>query len=167
MMTSTVNFMVGAALAIGAAIGSAQAAEVKFSGSFLIKSVGPGCSPDMGPGVNGVMLYWPPKVGTNGRDSSIVLQNWGLLGAVHNYILENGSLVGSTFKTVIATIVYTDGGGGGDQFDGQMRITSQSPAAPSSSTPAITLSGNIKNWHHDPDCTIGFSAVLARTPNID
>ncbi len=153
-----------AALIVSA--GTASAVEVKFAGTFLLKSKSSGCSANVSLRSQALMFYWPPGLSTNGTDSSILLRDWFELGNSQHFRLASGSLVGSTYKPVTVTTIFNKGGGGGNQHAATMKFSAQSPTTVATTTPSIKISGSITNWYSDPDCTVAFSAVLNRAPNL-
>jgi hypothetical protein len=152
--------------ALVASAGTASAAEVKFAGTFLLRAKSAGCSASIPLRSQALMFYWPPNLSTNGADSSIILRDWFDTGNTQHFRLASGSLVGSSYKPVTVTTIFNRGGGGGNQHGATMRFSSQSPATVTSTTPNIKISGAITNWYSDADCTVSFSAVLNRAPNL-
>jgi hypothetical protein len=54
---------------------------------------------------------------------------------------------------------------GGYTFNMGFRLTSQSPAAPTTSTKEITLVGSFTNWDEIPGCTLNFRGAYTRRNN--
>lgn len=166
MSTRIAQFFAASVAALILSAGTASAVEVKFAGTFLLKAKGTGCSASVPLRTQALMFYWPPGLGTNGSDSSVLLRDWFELGNTQHFRLASGSLVGSAYKTVTVTTIFNKGGGGGNQHAATMRFSSQSPATVTSTTPDIKITGAITNWYSDADCTVSFSAVLSRAANL-
>lgn len=143
-----------ACLAAGA--GSAQA-ETEFEGSLCINAVTAGCQPDWGPGACFTARYAPRNVGTNGADTELSIFDRTFAMGLR---LSSGNPVAPDFYLVSFSKVAR----GGSVYRAGFKFISQSPAAPTTSTNSIILSGAFSSWDNITNCTVGFRAALTRKP---
>ncbi|WP_237153387.1 hypothetical protein [Oryzibacter oryziterrae] len=142
----------------GLSVASAHAAVVEFRGAICLTSKTTACTADgWDVGDCFTMRYSPRNLGTNGPSTEFTL-----LGPAFadNYELATGSLVGTTFKAVKGTHV----GRTGYAFSPTMKITKQTPATPTATSPTLAILGNITNFGDTTGCTIGFSATGVNRP---
>lgn len=136
----------------------ALAATVDFRGGFCLTSITTGCIAE-GWKVGDCLSsrYTPPNLGTNGSSTRL-----SIIGDYYaeNYTLPSGSLIGTTYKTVNGTLVWSSGA----TFTSQMRITAQRPAPLTATSNYASITGNIKDFDSLPGCNIGFRASGTRKP---
>ncbi|MGQ0485200.1 MAG: hypothetical protein ACT4SY_07615 [Hyphomicrobiales bacterium] len=137
---------------------NAMAARVEFRGSFCLTSTTAACTPEgWVAGDCPAFRYNPPNLGTNGPSTRV-----SIIGEYYaeNYTLLSGNLIGTAYKTVNGTLVWSSGA----TFTSQMRITSQLPAPLTATSKYVSITGNIKNFDWLPGCDIGFRAAGTRRP---
>ena len=137
---------------------AAVAQTVEFRGAVCLTAVSATC-PASGWDVGDcqLMRYSPPGLGTNGPTTEISLFGQSVSD---NYTLATGSLVGTVMKPIDAYHVGRDG----YKYSTTMRITKQAPATLLSTSPAVTLSGNINNFSNSINCNVAFRGRATLRP---
>lgn len=149
--------IVTAVLLLGLGGGGALA-EVEFRGALCVITANAACASfGWAPGDCVLMRYSPPGLGNNGVATEISLFGQSF---ADNYSLASGSLIGTTFKPVVALHV----GRTGYSFSSKMRITSQSPSPLQATSKSVTFTGGITNFNDSTSCTIGFRASGSLRP---
>src|SRR5438046_1959758 len=99
--------MLATAIALGVGVVGASATPVEFRGGLCITSVTTQCSA-FGWAIGDCLLmrYSPPNLGTNGAatEFSLLGQSYG-----DNYSLASGSLVGTSYQSVVGIHVGRTG----------------------------------------------------------
>lgn len=145
-----------AAIGLGLMASSSLAARVNFLGAACITSVTPECTVegwDVGQCFE--MRYRPPNLGDNGPITSI---GFAYDFAASNFTLGSGSLVGTTYRTVTSTHIFSIT----RQFPASMRLTKQTPSDLTTAQ-SISVIGNIKDFDV-PNCTLQFKGSVQRRP---
>jgi hypothetical protein len=150
---------VGAAFSLGG-ISKAAADYTDWYGGGVITNVVNCPNGNFGTSVNKVFnaRFLPANIGTNGTKSSLSFlnQHWA-----QGYALTG--VFTSTFKTVTAQTIARFPGPSG--YTVQVRVTSQTPATISATTPMITLKGQVKGFSGFPtnnNCVADFNVTLFR-----
>lgn len=152
------KLVLATALATALLSAAAVAQSVEFRGSACLTAVTASC-PASGWTVGDCLLlrYSPPNLGTNGitTEMSMMGQSFG-----DNYSLLSGSLIGTVMQPVDAYTV----GRTGYKYAATMRISKQSPAPLLSTSPFVSLTGNINNFSNSTNCNVAFRASGALRP---
>ena len=149
--------LVGTVLAIALSATAASAAHIEFSGSFCLTAANTTCTTNnWNVGQCFATRFVAPNIGdTASTKLSIFSRTYAT-----DFTLASGSLIGTTFQPVTVTKIAS----GGFQYNAAMRLTSQSPASPTSTTPFITQTGNVDGWDNIAGCTVQFKAAHTRCP---
>ena len=140
-------------------VADAAAANVEWRGSVCLTAVNPACNAiGWSLGDCGALRFLPPKVGTNGSSTRFATF-WGNNFA-EIYTKSTGSLIGTTFKPVNGTGV----GRNGFTFTSTMRLSSQTPTAPTAATDTIAIVGDVNNYDGTSSCNVSFRAAVTRQP---
>lgn len=144
---------------LGLSAAGALAVNIEWRGGVCLTAVNPACSAiGWSVGDCGSLRFSPPNVGTNGSSTKFATF-WGNNFA-EAYTKATGSLIGTTFRTVNGVGV----GRSGFTFTSTMRFTSQIPGAPTATSDAITIVGDIKNFDGTVGCNMSFRAAVTRQP---
>jgi hypothetical protein len=136
----------------------ASATYLEFNGSFCLTAANSTCQAQgWNSGTCFTTRYVPQGFNNGGTTTNISLFQHDY--AV-NFVSPTASLIGQTFQPVTVTKV----GSVGYEFTANMRFTSQSPVSPTTTTPFITIDGNMENWDGITGCTVGFKAAFTRCP---
>ena len=151
--------LIAAGLMTGTAAAPAAAAPVEFRGALCLTGVPLICNTASGWKVGDCVAtrYSPPGLGTNGVSTKLTLFE---SNRAQSYTLASGTLVCTVFKTVSAIVI----GRGPNQFPTTMRITSQTPALLTATTPTVSIKGDISKWDGEPTCTVQFQAAGTLRP---
>jgi hypothetical protein len=152
--------MIAAALTL--ASGPALAARVEFVGTFGVTSATSACGTTAGPGMTGLLRYWPRNLGSNGAHTRFTFLDLDRQGNVRAYDLTSGNIVGGTFKDVKVTSIKSTGGVA--SWTRGMRLSSQTPVSPVPTTASLAIRGIVLDYGKKTGCTVGFSANLTRDP---
>ncbi len=150
--------MLGATVALGLMAAGANAATIEFDGGLCLTAANAACNA-AGWSAGGCFStrFSAPNIGTNGPQTQLsIFSGTFSLG----FVLQSGTLIGTTFKQVDVTKVARAGG----TFQSQMRFTTQSPAAPKATTNFINMVGDVNNWDDVAGCTVSFRAAAPRRP---
>ena len=129
----------------------------EFKGPLYVSSVSAGCAGFPRVGDIFGMRYLPRNLGTNG-DTTILTFSGGTSPSSFAISLraDGVSLIGTAFRPVEGDAIFERHGA----FQSEMRITSQVPNAPTTSTQSITLRGNIRDLTGPADnCDVAFQAT--------
>ena len=151
------NRMLSSAVALGLMATCANAAHIEFSGSLCLTAANPTCTANgWSAGACFATRFQPPIVGNSVQTKLEIFSRT----YATDFARASGSLIGTAFLPVTVTKVA----GAGYQYNATMRLTSQIPAAPTSSTPFITMIGDISGWDEIPGCVVTFKAAHTRCP---
>ena len=149
------TLLAGMALASMTVVASA---ETEFNGALCFTSANAACVAQ-GWNAGGCFStrYAPRNVGTNGPDTELSLFSDDF--AV-GFKLGSGNPVAATPFTVSMAKVAR----GGSTHPVGFRLTSQTPSAPNTATPTISMNGVFTNWDQITGCTMGFRSAATRHP---
>lgn len=147
--------LVALALAFGLAA-PARAANVEFTGSFLITATSSGCSGVWPVGEELFARFAPRALGDNGPDTR--------LSAFSRTYAFNYTLRGTTWTSLSKVTEGTYIGRGLLEWSSAMKVTTQTPSSITASTIFVTLVGQISNHSGLANCTVAFRSALARRP---
>jgi len=151
-------FTLGAAIVGLTGATAASAAEIVYHGSILITSA-VGCDDGWNPvGHVKDATYWLPIAGSSNGNKSVITLREG--DGAEGFAYYDGRF-GSSFKTVEATHVGTLTG----TYSASLKVTSQTPAIPTSSTVFVRVIGAIKGFDFRPACTITFDMAAYKVVN--
>ncbi len=112
------------------------------------------------------MRYLPRNLGTNG-DTTILTLDSGLPGnSASPFIFmlslraDSINLIGPTFRPINGNAIFEDH----TAFLSQMRITTQTPTVPVTTTKSLKLAGNIRDFNGVADCDVAFEATGYKYP---
>jgi hypothetical protein len=135
----------------------AQAAQVNFTGSFVIVNQSGVCDSNR-IGERYSARFRPANLDDNGPDTILTL--FDETGFAAGFRRNNGSFT-SSFQAVDWVTIGGDFG-----FDENitvfLRVTTQAPAAINTNTPFLYQVGQILNWDHDTGCAVVFTAGFTR-----
>ena len=148
-----------AATMFGVGVPAAFAAPVEFRGAFCLTAVNDAClAVGWNTGCFSTMRFSPPNLGDNGPPTKLSFFN---IFFGENYNLSTGNLVGTKYKAVTGTAL----GRGSFQFTSSMRITTQDPKPSdlTSTSPFVSVIGDIKDFDGNTGCTVSFSGSGTNT----
>ena len=154
-------FLWGLVLSLCMAASTAEAAKVRYEGSFIIKQKSGTCSDYNPVGGNGRVNFEPQVAGSdNGPGSELFLY-----GGIHgtSFDLENG-LFNTNFKEVawhsVSHSVFTD-----PAIIVRVRFKSQKPATIKAGTNFITAVAEVENYDFQVGCTVTVHLALIKRLN--
>lgn len=144
------------AAAMTAALATPGLAETEFRGGLCFASVNAACTAvGWNAGTCFSIRYAPRNVGINGPDTELSMFDDGF---TVGFQLPSGNPVAAAPYTVNAAKVAR----GGYVHPLGFRLTAHGPAAPTTATPFITMTGVFTNWDETVGCTVNFRAAVTR-----
>ena len=150
------NLVAAGALAVVAA-SPVSAAEVRFYGAFVVTEQAGTCPNGDQVGQRFFARFRPRNLGDNPPHSDLNLFE---ISFAQGFRLFDGAFGGS-FKQVQATFI---GGGSGLNEDNPVRVKflTQEPSPIKANTPFVNITGQIKGYDFQPNCTVTFSLALTK-----
>lgn len=137
----------------------AAAEVVEYRGVATVTAKNKACTQAgwvVGEKTNPNMRFRPPKVGDNGKRTtlSVFYPFWAT-----SFVLDKGTL-GKSFKAVYAAA--TGSGTYGYENGAEVRITALSPSTVSDATAKVKIKGEVRGFDDIPGCVVSFSATLKK-----
>jgi hypothetical protein len=147
-----------AAAFLSMAVSAASAQTVEFRGGGFLTNPTAACANAGLPEVLYVSTrYRPPTLGDNGPETRFAV--FQPLFLASSYSLASGNL-NPTLKNVQGGLT----GIGTAAFDAKMSMASRTPTTVSLSTQSVVMSGKIRNYADNTNCTYDYDVSMTRVP---